>query len=64
MLELLEAFSEVTKKKLKVRIAKKRSFDIPISYADSSKSNKILNWATKKNIKEMCSSYLRVFEDG
>ena len=49
---------------MKVRIAKKRSFDIPISYADSSKSNKILNWATKKNIKEMCSSYLRVFEDG
>ena len=64
VLELLEAFSEVSKKKLKVRIAKKRSFDIPISYADSSKSNKILNWATKKNIKEMCSSYLRVFEDG
>lgn len=60
---LISQFSEIVHKNIKVKILKKRPFDISASYADSNKSNRILRWKAKKGIKDMCKSYMKVFQN-
>jgi len=60
--QLVEAFNQVSKKELPVKISQRRKSDLSISYADSGKSNKICNWKAKKNLIEICESSLKVYE--
>ena len=60
--ELVDTFNKVSNKKLPIKISPRRISDLPVSYADATKSDKILNWRTKKTLREMCQSYLEVYE--
>tara|TARA_E500000178_G_C16981503_1_gene736015 strand:- start:159 stop:1169 length:1011 start_codon:yes stop_codon:yes gene_type:complete len=60
--QLVEAFNQISKKELPVKISQRRQSDLSISYADSGKSNKIFNWKAKKNLIEICESSLKVYE--
>jgi len=60
--ELVEAFNQVSKKKLPVKISERRESDLSISYADSSKLNKICNWKAAKSLTEMCESSIKVYD--
>ena len=63
MKSLISQFSKIVRKNIKVKILKKRPFDISASYADANKSNRILRWKAKKGIKDMCKSYMKVFQN-
>ena len=58
VLQLINSFNQVTQSKLPIKFCSRRDFDLPISFADSQKSNKILKWKAEKNIMDMCRSYL------
>jgi UDP-glucose 4-epimerase len=60
--ELVEAFNQVSKKKLPVKISERRESDLSISYADSRKLNKICNWKASKSLTEMCESSIKVYD--
>ena len=63
VLELVGIFNDVAKTKLPVKIVSRRKSDLSESYADSRKSNKILNWKASKSIEEMCKSCLEIYEN-
>ena len=56
VMEILNTFEEVTGEKIPKVIIQKRKGDVASCYADPTKAKKILNWNTKMNLKEMCSS--------
>lgn len=55
VLNLIETFSRVANVKINYKIVERRDGDIPVSYADPSKSFKVLNFKPKKNLEDMCS---------
>ena len=61
--ELIDAFNEASGKKLNVQLGERRESDISVSYADSRKSNEILGWKAKKTLKQMCESYIEIYEN-
>lgn len=54
VLELVSAFERVNGIEIPYEVIGRRSGDIAISYADSNKANKMLNWVAKKGIDDMC----------
>ena len=54
VLELLSAFEKATGVEVKREIQPRRAGDLPVSCADPSKANRELNWATKRDIVDMC----------
>ncbi len=56
VLDLVHSFEEVNGVKINYKFKERRKGDIPISFADSSKANKIINWKAKHNLKDMCHS--------
>lgn len=59
VLEMIHAFEKVTGKNIPYKIIDRRPGDIGISYADSTKAQKELDWVAKKGIEEMCSDSWR-----
>ena len=54
VLDLIKTFSKVVGIKINYKIVGRREGDIPVSYADSSKSFDVLNFKPKKDLAEMC----------
>lgn len=59
VLDLVNSFSQASKKEIPYRIVERRSGDIGMCYADSSKAKAELNWEAKYGIKEMCEDSWR-----
>jgi len=56
VIELIKFVEIASKKEIKYEFYPRRSGDVSISFANPSKANKILNWASKRGIEDMCSS--------
>ncbi len=56
VLELIKTFENVTGRAIPKQIIKRREGDVSSCYADPSKSNIVLNWKTRMDLKEMCLS--------
>ena len=54
VLEMIQTFEQVSKRKIPYRIVDRRSGDIAKCYADSSFANKILHWKVNKTVEDMC----------
>lgn len=52
--DIVNAFENVSGKKIKYKIAERRAGDIDIYYADPSKAFRELGWKAKRNINQMC----------
>jgi UDP-glucose 4-epimerase len=52
VLEVINAFEEVTGQKLNYRIAGRRPGDVISAYADTSKANNVLGWKAKYDLKD------------
>lgn len=63
VLQLVKAFEEANGIKVPYKIVDRRSGDIAVCYADTTKANNELNWKAKRGIKEMCRDAWR-FEKG
>ena len=53
VLEIIKAFENENKIKLKYKIVERRPGDIATSYADANKAKDVLKWAAKKTVKDM-----------
>ena len=58
-MELIEAFSKASKRKIPYKIKGRREGDVAICYADTSKANKNLKWFATKDIYDMCKDTWR-----
>ena len=56
VLEVVNAFEEVTGKKLNYKITARRPGDVVAVYADTKKANEVLGWKAKKSLKESLAS--------
>jgi len=56
VLELIDTFENVTGIEIPKKIIKRREGDVSSCYADPSKSKRVLEWQTKMNLYQMCSS--------
>ncbi len=54
VLELINTFERVNKKKINYEFSNRRVGDIAISYADTSKMYNLLKWKPTKSLEEMC----------
>mgnify|MGYP001169311183 FL=1 len=52
--QIVKTFKESNEVDFAVEISKRREGDVPICYADANKAKKLLNWETKKSLREMC----------
>jgi len=59
VLDLVNSFSQASKKEIPYQIVERRPGDIGMCYADSSKAKTELNWEAKYGIKEMCEDSWR-----
>ena len=59
VLELIKTFSRAAGKDIPYRIAERRPGDLDRFYADPSKANIELNWATEKTIEDACADAWR-----
>ncbi|MCK4957580.1 MAG: GDP-mannose 4,6-dehydratase, partial [Candidatus Cloacimonetes bacterium] len=55
VLDMINAFKDVSGIEIPYKIVDRRSGDIAACYADPTKSNGELNWFAKRGIKEMCA---------
>lgn len=54
VLEVVNAFQNISSQKIPYKFVNRRSGDINISFADVTKSKEVLNWKAKYDIKKMC----------
>ena len=54
VLELISVFERVNGIKLPYKIANRRAGDLPETYADASKAEKLMGWKARLTIEEMC----------
>ncbi len=59
VLEIINAFSKASGKKISYKIVERRVGDIATSYADPSKAKKELGWCAEKNLDDMCKDFWR-----
>ncbi len=59
VLELVKAFSQVSKKEIAYTITSRRNGDVAECYADVTKANNQLGWQAEKDIHEMCQDAWR-----
>lgn len=57
--EIINNFEKAIKKEIPFDIVKRRSGDIPVSYADISKAKEKLKWSVTKDINDMCEDSWR-----
>ena len=56
VMELINTFENVTGQIIKKNIINRRKGDVSCCFADPSKANKVLDWETKMDLKDMCLS--------
>lgn len=56
VLEIIETFQKISKKKIPYQITSRRKGDIAESYADVKRANHELGWKADKDLEDMCSS--------
>ncbi len=56
VLEIINVFEKVTKKKIKYTITSRRKGDVAVSYADCSKVKEILRWTSKFSLEDSIAS--------
>ena len=56
VLQIIEYFEKVTKKKLNYDITSRREGDVPVSYADCYKAKNVLGWTSKSKIEDSIAS--------
>lgn len=56
VLEVIEAFEEVSNQKLNYKIVDRRPGDVIAAYADTTKANTVLGWKAKLSLKEALAS--------
>jgi len=54
VLEMVKTFEEVNQVDIPYKVTNRRSGDIAEFYSNPNKANKILNWNSERNIKDMC----------
>jgi UDP-glucose 4-epimerase len=54
VLEVVEAFSKASNKKIPYRIMPRRAGDIAEFYADANKAKELLNWEASRSLHDMC----------
>jgi UDP-glucose 4-epimerase len=54
VLEIIGTYEKVNSTKIKYSIADRREGDAAVSYADVALAKQVLNWDTKKTLKDMC----------
>ena len=54
VLEMIKSFEKVNNLKINYEITDRRPGDIPVCYSDTSKSQRELNFSTKKSLDDMC----------
>lgn len=54
VLDMVNAFSKASDKKVNYKIVDRRPGDVAMCYADPSKANKELGWQAKFNVEDMC----------
>jgi UDP-glucose 4-epimerase len=59
VLEAVAAFERACGRQIPCRIAPRRPGDVGVSYADSSKANRELNWRATRSLDEMCADTWR-----
>lgn len=59
VLQLIHTFNQVNNVEVKYRIGARRPGDIPVSFANISKAQKLLNWAPQKTLEDMCKDAWR-----
>ncbi len=59
VLEIIKAFEKASGQKIQYRIVERRPGDIAISYADTTKAKRELNWIAERGIDEMCKDSWR-----
>ncbi|AZN43314.1 UDP-glucose 4-epimerase GalE [Paenibacillus albus] len=59
VLELIRAFEQVSGKSIPYKLVGRRPGDVAISFADSSKAQKVLGWRAERSILQMCQDTLR-----
>ena len=62
VLDMVKAFEEATGKKVKYKIAPRRSGDIATCYSNPEKAKKELGWEAKKTLKDMCQDSWKYIE--
>lgn len=66
VLDVIEAYQNITKKKINYKTIQRRAGDIAISFADTSKANEKLKWCANKDIYAMCEdewNWLKKYRD-
>ena len=56
VLQVIDAFEKVTKKKIKYKITSRRQGDVAASYSDCSKAKEILGWTSKFTLEDSLAS--------
>lgn len=56
VLDLVSAFERASGKKIKREVVERRSGDLPVYYADSSRAKSLLNWHPMNSLDDICSS--------
>jgi UDP-glucose 4-epimerase len=59
VMEIIQAFSQASGKKIPYRITKRRPGDITACYADTALAKKILRWKAKRSLLDMCADAWR-----
>lgn len=59
VLEMVQAFSEASGKKIPYRIVDRRPGDIAVCYADATKAKEQMDWQAERGIEEMCEDSWR-----
>ncbi|MDM5314893.1 UDP-glucose 4-epimerase GalE [Fictibacillus sp. b24] len=54
VLEMVHAFEQATGQRIVYHVQERRAGDVAVCFADPSKANRILKWAAKRSVFEMC----------
>ena len=63
VLDLLKTFIATSRKEVPIEFSSRRAGDVPVCYADPTKSNKMISWKSKFGLKEMCEDSWRPFQN-
>ena len=59
VLEMVQAFAEVSKRDIAYQVVERRSGDIATCYADPGKALRELGWKARRGLREMCEDSWR-----
>jgi UDP-glucose 4-epimerase len=59
VLEVVQAFEAAIGRPIPQRVVERRPGDLPVSYADPSKANRVLGWQAQRSLAEICADMWR-----